>query len=49
MNKSFFLREFQDTKGVKRIRRSKDEQHNGKKGQKYKQWLHNIHIKLKIE
>jgi hypothetical protein len=37
MNKSFFLREFQDTKGVKRIRRSKDEQHNGKKGQKYKQ------------
>ena len=43
--------EFQDTKGVIRIRKSKDRQHNGQK-KKYKRTnndLQSIHIKLKIE
>ena len=44
--------EFQDTKGVIRIRKSKkNRQHNGPK-KKYKRTnndLQNIHIKLKIE
>ena len=43
--------EFEDTKGVIRIRESKDRQHNGQK-KKYKRTikdLQNIHIKLKIE
>jgi hypothetical protein len=43
--------EFEDTKGVIRIRKSKDRQHNGQK-KKYKRTyndLQNIHIKLKIE
>ena len=44
--------EFEDTKGVIRIRISKkNRQHNGqkKKGQKENNDLQNIHIKLKIE
>jgi len=43
--------EFEDTKGVIRIRKSKNRQHNGQK-KKYKRTnndLQNIHIKLKIE
>ena len=43
--------EFEDTKGVTRIRISKNRQHNGQK-KKYKRTnndLQNIHIKLKIE
>ena len=43
--------EFQDTKGVLRIRKKKNRQHNGQK-KKYKRTnndLQNIHIKLKIE
>ena len=44
--------EFEDTKGVIRIRKSKkNRQHNGQK-KKYKgtnNYLQNIHIKLKIE
>ena len=44
--------EFEDTKGVTRIRKSKkNRQHNGQK-KKYKRTnndLQNIHIKLKIE
>ena len=44
--------EFEDTKGVIRIRKSKkDRQHNGQK-KKYERTyndLQNIHIKLKIE
>jgi len=43
--------EFEDTKGIIRIRKSKYRQHNGKK-KKYKRTnndLQNIHIKLKIE
>jgi len=43
--------EFEDTKGVIRIRKSKkNRQQNGqKKGQKDKQQSTNIHIKLKIK
>ena len=44
--------EFDDTKGVIRIRKSKkDKQHNGqkKKDKRTKNDLQNIHIKLKIE
>ena len=43
--------EFEDTKGVIRIRISKNRQHNGQK-KKYKRTnsdLQNIHIKVKIE
>jgi hypothetical protein len=43
--------EFEDTKGVTRIRKSKNRQHNGQK-KKYKRTnnnLQNIPIKLKIE
>jgi hypothetical protein len=45
------LEEFEDTKGVIRIPKSKNRQHNGQKKQ-YKKTnsdLQNIHIKLKIE
>jgi hypothetical protein len=45
--------EFEDTKGVIRIRKSKqDRQHNGQKQKKDKRTnndLQNLHIKLKIE
>jgi hypothetical protein len=42
--------EFEDTKGVIRIRKSKNRQHNGqKKVQKNKQRSTNIYRKLKIE
>jgi hypothetical protein len=44
--------EFEDTKGVIRIRKSKkDRQNNGqrKKDKRTKNDLQNIHIKLKIE
>ena len=43
--------EFKDTKGVIRIRKSKNRQHNGQK-KNYKRTNNdqqNIHIKLKIE
>jgi hypothetical protein len=47
-----FEEEYEDTKGIIRIRKSKkDRQHNGQK-KKYKRTnndLQNIHIKLKIE
>ena len=48
---SLFIKEFEDTKGVIRIRISKNRQHNDQK-KKYKRTnndLQNIHIKLKIE
>jgi len=43
--------EFEDTKGVIRIRKSKDRQHNGqkKKDKRTNNDIQNIHIKLKIE
>jgi hypothetical protein len=43
--------EFEDTKWVIRIRKSKDRQHNGqkKKDKRTNSDLQNIHIKLKIE
>ena len=43
--------EFEDTKGVIRIRKSKDRQHNGqiKMDNRTHNNLQNIHIKLKIE
>jgi len=47
-----FTEEFEDTKGVIRIRKSKkDKQHNGqkKKDKRTNNDLQNIHIKLKIE
>jgi hypothetical protein len=51
-NKTLRNKEFEDTKGVIKIRISKkDRQHNGQK-KKYKRTnkdLQNIHIKLKIE
>jgi hypothetical protein len=51
-NKSSSTEEFEDTKGVIRIRKSKkNRQHNGQK-KKYKKTnndLQNLHIKLKIE
>ena len=49
--KAVLKEEFEDTKGVIRIRISKNRQHNGQK-KKYKRInndLQNIHIKLKIE
>ena len=49
---AYYYEEFEDTKGVMRIRKSKNRQHiNGQK-KKYKRTnndLQNIHIKLKIE
>ena len=48
---SLFIKEFEDTKGVIRIRILKNKQHNDQK-KKYKRTnndLQNIHIKLKIE
>ena len=47
----FVTEEFEDTKGLIRICKSKDRQHNGQK-KKYKRTnnnLQNINIKLKIE
>jgi len=43
--------EFEDIKGVIRIRKSKDRQHNGqmKKYKRTKNDLQNMHIKVKIE
>jgi hypothetical protein len=43
--------EFEDIKGVIRIRKSKDRQNNGqrKKDKRTNNDLQNIHIKLKIE
>ena len=43
--------EFEDTKGVIRIRKSKNRQHKGQKikNKRKKNDLQNIHIKLKIE
>jgi hypothetical protein len=41
--------EFEDTKGVIRIRKSKDRQHNGQKEKRTNNDLQSIHIKLKIE
>ena len=43
--------EFEDTKGVIRIRESKERQHNGqkKKDKRTNNDLQNIHIKQKIE
>jgi hypothetical protein len=49
--KAVLKEELEDTKGVIRIRISKNRQHNGQK-KKYKRInndLQNIHIKLKIE
>ena len=45
------LEEFEDTKGVIRIRISKNRQHNGQKkiNKRTNNDLQNIHIKLKIE
>ena len=47
----FTEEEFEDTKGVIRIRQSKDRQHNSKKKKKKRQTpIHKtLHIKLKIE
>jgi hypothetical protein len=48
---SLFIKEFEDTKGVIRIRISKNKQHNDQR-KKYKRTnndLQNIHIKLKTE
>ena len=47
----FMKEEFEDTKGVIRIRKSKNRQHNGQK-KKYKRTNNdpqNIHIKQKIK
>ena len=43
--------EFEDTKGVIRMRKSKDTQHNGqkKKDKRTNNDIQNIHIKLKIQ
>ena len=43
--------EFEDTKAVIRIRKSKDRQHNGqkKKDKRTNNDLQNIHMKLEIE
>ena len=42
--------EFEDTKGVIRIRKSKDRQHNGQiKINRTHNNLQNLHIKIKIE
>jgi Fic family protein len=48
---NLFQEEFEDTKGIIRIRKSKNRRYNGQK-KKYKRTnndLQNIHIKLKIE
>ena len=49
--KRLCLKEFENTKGVIRIRKSKDTQHNGqkKKDKRTNNELPNIHIHLKIE
>jgi len=41
--------EFEDTKRVIRIRKSKDRQHNGQKYKRTNNNLQNIHIKLMID
>ena len=48
---SIYEEEFEDTKGVIRIRKSKNRQHNGqnKQDKRTNNDLQNIHIKLKIE
>ena len=49
--KEYMQEEFEDTKGVIRIRKSKERKHNDQK-KKYKRTsndLQNIHIKLEIE
>jgi hypothetical protein len=48
---NLFLEEFEDTKGVIRIRKWKNRQHNDqmKKNKRTNKDLQNIHIKLKIE
>ena len=45
------MEEFEDTKGVIRIYKSEDRQHNGqkKRDKRTNNNLQNIHIKLKIE
>ena len=51
MHRTCLYEEFEDTKGVFRIRISKNRQHNGQK-KKYKRTnndLQNIHIELTIE
>ena len=52
MRKQYLLEELEDTKGVIRIRKSKNRQHNGQ-NKKYKRTNNDlkktIHIKLKIE
>ena len=47
----FMKEEFEDTKGVIRIRKSKNRQHNGqeKKDKRSNNDLQNIHIKIMIE
>ena len=49
--KEYMQEEFEDTKGVIRIRKSKDRQHNDqkKKDKRTNNDLQNTHIKLKIE
>ena len=51
LGSSFVQEEFEDTKWVIRIRKSKDRQHNGqtKKDKMTNNDLQNIHTKLKIE
>ena len=50
-SKIFAVKQFEDTKGIIRIHKSKDRQHNGqkKKDKRTNNDLQNIHIKLKIE
>jgi len=48
--KAMLKEEFEDTKGVIRIRISKkNRQHNGQKNKRTNNDLQNIHIKLKIQ
>ena len=49
--KEYMQEEFEDTKGVIRIRKSKDRQHNDqkKKDKRTSNDLQNTHIKLEIE
>jgi hypothetical protein len=51
VNVKVLQEEFKDTKGVIKIRISKNRQHNGqkKKHKRTNNYLQNIHIKLKIE
>jgi hypothetical protein len=48
-DKDTFIIHVEDTKGVIRIRKSKDRQHNGQKEKRTNNDLQSIHIKLKIE